>query len=254
MKVGTEYYFYHNDHLGTPQKITTVSGAVVWSAKYSSFGKAEIDPASTVTSNLRFPGQYFDQETGLYYNWYRFYDPTIGRYIKKDPIGFRGGDINLYGYGLNCPTNRIDNTGKFVRTVGCNERQKLRINVAVNRIEKNILSKCICDENAKAMFKASLSQLTVTCADWEGGRNPYTGYPICGYAQGMFEQITRYKGLRKGPYNPDEVILTTLGIDEAPGCGALEATLLEEIAHNWGYDHEDKDFQDMINCAEKQAK
>ena len=48
MKIGSQYYFYHNDHLGTPQKMTSISGAVVWSAKYSSFGKAEVDTDSTV--------------------------------------------------------------------------------------------------------------------------------------------------------------------------------------------------------------
>ena len=67
MKVGGQYYFYQNDHLGTPQKLTAVNGAVVWSAKYSSFGEAEVDISSTITNNLRFPGQYFDQETGLHY-------------------------------------------------------------------------------------------------------------------------------------------------------------------------------------------
>jgi len=65
MKTGGQYYFYQNDHLGTPQKLTAVNGAVVWSAKYSSFGEAEVDPNSTIENNLRFPGQYHDKETGL---------------------------------------------------------------------------------------------------------------------------------------------------------------------------------------------
>ncbi len=68
MKIGSQYYFYHNDHLGTPQKMTSISGAVVWSATYSSFGKAVVDADSTVENNFRFPGQYCDIETGLHYN------------------------------------------------------------------------------------------------------------------------------------------------------------------------------------------
>ena len=56
---------YQNDHLGTPQKLTAVNGAVVWSVKYSSFGEADVDPSSSITNNLRFPGQYEDSETGL---------------------------------------------------------------------------------------------------------------------------------------------------------------------------------------------
>ncbi len=112
MKVGNEYYFYQNDHLGTPQEMTTVSGAVVWSAKYPSFGKAEIDPAFTVTNNLRFPGQYFDSESGLHYNWNRFYAPETGHYISVDPNGFDDA-MNLYAYVLNSPINFVDQEGLF---------------------------------------------------------------------------------------------------------------------------------------------
>ncbi len=116
MKVGEEYYFYQNDHLGTPQKMTTISGAVVWSARYSSFGKAQIDSASIVVNNLRFPGQYFDSESGFYYNLWRYYDPQTGKYITVDPIGFWGG-INLYGYVGNNPTIFVDPEGLVLDTI-----------------------------------------------------------------------------------------------------------------------------------------
>jgi RHS repeat-associated protein len=108
MKVGGEYYFYQNDHLGTPQKMTAVNGAVVWSAKYSSFGEATVDLSSTITNNLRFPGQYYDEETSLNYNYHRYYDVKTGRYLTPDPIGFKGGDINLFGYVLGNPINISD--------------------------------------------------------------------------------------------------------------------------------------------------
>jgi RHS repeat-associated protein len=111
MKVSGQYYFYQNDHLGTPQKLTAVNGAVVWSAKYSSFGEAGVDPTSTIVNNLRFPGQYYDQETGLNYNWHRYYYPVSGRYTKKDPINFSGGDLVLYNYGHNNPQKYWDNRG-----------------------------------------------------------------------------------------------------------------------------------------------
>ena len=112
MKAGSQYYFYHNDHLGTPQKMTDINGAVVWSARYDSFGKAGIDAASTVTNNLRLPGQYYDEESGMHYNWNRYYQPTTGRYISTDPIGFEGQDFNLYKYAKSNPLIFIDNEGK----------------------------------------------------------------------------------------------------------------------------------------------
>lgn len=111
MKQGSTYYFYHNDHLGTPQQMTDMSGAVVWSARYSSFGQAYVDGSSGVTNHLRFPGQYYDGETGLHYNFHRFYDPEVGRYLRIDPVGFNSGDMNLYRYCLNDPIVRMDPSG-----------------------------------------------------------------------------------------------------------------------------------------------
>jgi RHS repeat-associated protein len=108
MKVAGQYYFYQNDHLGTTQKLTLINGAVVWSAKYSSFGQTEVDPSSSVTNNMRFPGQYYDQETGLHYNYFRYFLSTIGRYLRLDPIGFLGGDSNLYNYVLANPVRMTD--------------------------------------------------------------------------------------------------------------------------------------------------
>jgi RHS repeat-associated protein len=109
MKLGTDYYYYHNDHLGTPMQMTDVSGTVVWKAQYKAFGEGVVD-IETVENNLRFPGQYFDAETGLYYNWHRYYDPEVGRYVSADPIGLASG-VNLYGYGLNNPKSMIDPDG-----------------------------------------------------------------------------------------------------------------------------------------------
>jgi len=90
-------YFFHNDQLGTPELMTDSTNTVVWEASYDAFGEAAVNPASTVTNNFRFPGQYYDAETGLHYNWHRYYDPKTGRYLTPDPIGFAGG-INPYVY------------------------------------------------------------------------------------------------------------------------------------------------------------
>jgi RHS repeat-associated protein len=110
IREGESYYYYHNDHLGTPQKLTAQNGQVVWSAKYTAFGEAVIDPASTLTNNLRFSGQYYDSETGLHYNYNRYYDPRSGRYITPDPIKWTVA-LSAYTYVVNNPISYIDSKG-----------------------------------------------------------------------------------------------------------------------------------------------
>ncbi len=102
-------YYYHNDHLGAPQAMTNSSGGVVWRATYDPFGQATVT-TSTITNNLRYAGQYYDSETGLHYNWHRYYDPKTGRYISSDPIGLNGG-FNTYTYVDNNPLRWTDSTG-----------------------------------------------------------------------------------------------------------------------------------------------
>lgn len=108
-------YYFHNDHLGTPQVMTDQAGRVVWQAEYAPFGKATLnqDPdgdGQQVINNLRFPGQYYDDETGLHYNYHRDYDPETGRYLTPDPIGQAGGP-NIYAYAGGNPLKNIDPEG-----------------------------------------------------------------------------------------------------------------------------------------------
>lgn len=96
------------DHLGTPRVITNQANGVVWNWKSDPFGNGK--PTGSLTYNLRFPGQYYDKETGLHYNYFRDYDPTTGRYVQSDPIGL-GGGVNTYGYAGANPVMRIDQLG-----------------------------------------------------------------------------------------------------------------------------------------------
>ena len=107
---GVNTYYYHNDHLGAPNKMTDSSGTVVWSADYKPFGEATVT-VSTITNNLRFPGQYFDTETGNHYNYFRDYNPSLGRYIQADPIGIRKGENHIYAYASSSPLRRVDPQG-----------------------------------------------------------------------------------------------------------------------------------------------
>jgi RHS repeat-associated protein len=103
-------YYFHDDHLGTPKMMTNNTGTVVWRVETDPFGNEIGTPIKTVENNLRFPGQYRDEETGLNQNYFRDYDPRTGRYIQTDPIGLAGG-MNLYGYVQGNPINFIDPFG-----------------------------------------------------------------------------------------------------------------------------------------------
>ncbi|MGB7991809.1 MAG: RHS repeat-associated core domain-containing protein, partial [Candidatus Methylophosphatis roskildensis] len=139
--------YVHCDHLGTPQELTDADGNLVWAADYAAWGKVKkierpqtahrpqyhpvagntvlkSEPqadaiadeaanaalyAEPVELNLRFQGQYYDDETGLHYNRFRYYDPDVGRFVSQDPIGLAGGE-NLYQYAGN-PVVLVDPLG-----------------------------------------------------------------------------------------------------------------------------------------------
>ena len=108
-------YAIHVDHLGTPRMLTDRESRIVWLWESDAFGNGaaneDVDgDGRTVKFPLRFPGQYYDKETGLHYNWHRYYDPTIGRYITSDPIGLDGG-MNTYAYANGNPLMYIDPLG-----------------------------------------------------------------------------------------------------------------------------------------------
>jgi len=109
IKPGETVYYYHNDHLGTPQVLTDDSQVIAWKAVYTPFGEA-VASIQTVENPFRFPGQYYDQETGLHYNYFRYYNPQTGRYITPDPIGLFGG-VNLYTFVANNPLYYVDPYG-----------------------------------------------------------------------------------------------------------------------------------------------
>jgi RHS repeat-associated protein len=119
-------FYFHNDLNGLPQELSQ-DGQFVWRASYKVWGNVvseewtgayakssvKASAAQPETQNLRFQGQYYDVETGLHYNTFRFYDPDIGRFTSPDPIGLAGGD-NLYAYAPN-PIAWVDPWGLETR-------------------------------------------------------------------------------------------------------------------------------------------
>ncbi|MGY5357476.1 RHS repeat domain-containing protein [Cronobacter dublinensis] len=92
-----ESWHYHCDPNGAPVRLTSVCGEIVWAERTGSWGEKGQVFASRIDNPLRFQGQYFDPETGLHYNRYRYYDPAIAAYISQDPIALWGG-YNSYQY------------------------------------------------------------------------------------------------------------------------------------------------------------
>jgi RHS repeat-associated protein len=115
MIAGGNIYYIFSDHLNTPRLIEDQQGTTVWKWVSDPFGAAlpDEDPdgdGNVLKFNLRFPGQYYDVESGLHYNYHRIYNPQTGRYITSDPIGLEGG-LNTYAYVFGDPINWIDPTG-----------------------------------------------------------------------------------------------------------------------------------------------
>nr|WP_289623609.1 RHS repeat-associated core domain-containing protein [Paracidovorax valerianellae] len=128
----TRTYWYQCDQIGTPQELTDEEGRIAWAADYKVWGEARVRetalrtgtddgsvqrrtghgpmgwgeaasahrPPAHVDQPFRFQGQQFDEETGLHYNRFRYYDPVVGRFVSQDPIGLRGG-TNLFTYAPN---------------------------------------------------------------------------------------------------------------------------------------------------------
>jgi RHS repeat-associated protein len=142
-------YWYQCDQIGAPQELTDAQGRIVWAADYKVWGEAKLraiewpmtgtdggaagrgsswhtNPSASpkarseaplpIEQPFRFQGQQFDEETGLHYNRFRYYDPVVGRFASQDPIGLAGG-FNLFVYGPN-PLRWIDVFG-LAATCNC---------------------------------------------------------------------------------------------------------------------------------------
>ena len=110
MERGGKVFYYHRDGLGSVVALTGEGGQAAQRYEYESFGKI-LNPSGTLPNPFTFTAREYDEETGLYYFRARFYDPTAGRFLTQDPIGFAGGDVNLYRYVQNNPVNFRDPSG-----------------------------------------------------------------------------------------------------------------------------------------------
>ena len=157
-------YYLHNDHLGIPRAVSDEGQQVVWRWTSDPFGNGlpEEDPdgnGQRFTLNLRFPGQYYDEESGLHYNYFRYYDPSTGRYITSDPIGLDGG-LNTYSYVGGNPLRWIDVRGLATATVGGFPGTGSR-GIAIPPWARNPIGFCIW----AATFSGSVSDSDAACME-----------------------------------------------------------------------------------------
>ena len=104
-------YYYHADALGSITRMTDQNGNTVQTIKYDTFGNIKSISNPLIIQPYAWTGREFDIESGFYYLRNRYYDPRTGRFISKDPIGFGGGDVNLFRYVGNGPVNWVDPFG-----------------------------------------------------------------------------------------------------------------------------------------------
>ena len=216
-------YFYHAEHLGTPIAMTDTSGTLVWRAEHSPFGSIYALTVATISNNLRFPGQYFDSETGLAQNWFRDYDAKIGRYRQVDPArSFLGKCrkaksnflVLSYSYGDLNPIAQYDAKGLDVITVGCGSNEA-KVKSAAGKAEAAAKTCIPCEDRDN--FKNHIRNLHVFCSKYN---ESLEGESICGEQTGDWD-----------------ITLTPQGIDESSGCGCLQSTILHEVLHQIGYGH-----------------
>ncbi len=111
-----ELLYVHADHLGRPIRLTDPAKVTAWAVEWLPWGGVHSITGSE-TLNARFPGQWFQVESGLHYNWHRHYDPSLGRYTQPDPLGFVDGP-SVYAYARNAPGEFVDPDGRNSIAIG----------------------------------------------------------------------------------------------------------------------------------------
>jgi RHS repeat-associated protein len=215
--VGVPIYYIHVDHLNTPRLVANQSGQAVWRwDQQEPFGVSVPDENPSglgiFEQPLRFPGQYFDKETNLHYNYFRDYDPSIGRYAESDPVGLHGG-INTYSYVGSAPLAFIDPLGLqaipaplYPPIAGPNSGSSGNIARALNNLWKKIRDACFAkDDDADCERASSYHLKAAEITDEHAFKAGYVGnkgvsrFDICACKDGTIKLSQAGQCGRSGP-------------------------------------------------------
>ena len=153
MVQGEELYLYHNDPNGLPTRLLEPNGNVVWAARYDAWGQMEKLVIDEVDQPLRLQGQYFDEETGLHYNRFRYYSPEIGAFVSQDPLGLQAGE-NVYAFAPN--------TQKWIDPLGLCREPKDSIPLKNNSVRKLLNSRGLSKQQARDVVESFDGQIYAT--------------------------------------------------------------------------------------------
>jgi RHS repeat-associated protein len=227
---GVGIYYIHADHLNAPQMITRATdNGIMWrwdKDPYGSLAPNQNPSGGTFVYNLGFPGQYYDVETGLFYNYFRSYDPQTGRYVESDPIGLAGGSYSTYAYAAGNPISNYDPSGLLKRGPGVGNQDWQQVQQAENKIRNELKNSCSChkDGSANGCIPCDMAGNLLNILDtrWVTVESLDIGEPVtCGNA-------STGSNITLGP------------VAFMPGhCTCLASTLYHEALHVMGLDHED---------------
>ena len=176
--------YFHCDQIGIPREMTDSQGKLLWKGRYDAWGQLIHDSnrhaQRTTHQPFRLQNQYFDQETGLHYNFFRYYDPHIGRFTQQDPIGLMGG-MNLYRFE-GTVQNQIDPTGLNPLVIGGYEAFMYLLavtgiyTIAVNSQEDGTVWSTSNDEESQSSNQSTTD--ISNCSKTEAGCPPCSPYPV----------------------------------------------------------------------------